>query len=93
MVLFKFANDPTEQQLAHLTQLAHGLNEHIAGIVDLAIGRNTSSRNQGFQVGLTVRFQDKAALDAYGPHPKHQELVAFTLEMGRTDIIVVDFPM
>lgn len=91
MVLFKFAADPTPEQLDKLEKLAHGLKEHISGIVDLAIGRNVSERNQGFQVGLTVRFTDKESLDAYGPHPKHQELVAYTVEIGRTDIIVVDF--
>ncbi|GLG00689.1 hypothetical protein Alches_07280 [Alicyclobacillus hesperidum subsp. aegles] len=93
MVLFRFASEPSKDQLNTLYAMARQFPEHIPGIVDVAIGRDTTGRNQGFQVGLTVRFVDRAALDAYGPHPKHQELVQYSLEMGRTDIIVVDFPI
>jgi hypothetical protein len=91
MVIFKFGSETTEEQLQNCAKQAIELKSHIDGIVDIAAGVNFSDRSQGFQLGLTVRFTDRAALEAYTPHPKHQELVAYTVSLGRTDILVVDF--
>ncbi|WAH38676.1 Dabb family protein [Alicyclobacillus dauci] len=93
MVIFKFGPETTEEQISECVRRARTLRDDIKGIIDLAAGSNFSDRSQGFQVGLTVRFEDKRALSNYTPHPKHQEFVAFTMEIGRKDIIVVDFEL
>ncbi|WP_311315544.1 Dabb family protein [Metabacillus litoralis] len=52
---------------------------------------NFSDRSKGFEVGLTVRFNNRASLENYGPHPAHQEVVAYLKEIGMEDSIFVDF--
>ncbi len=91
MVGFKFSEKTTNEQKTEIKQMAKTLKEEIPGIISLAVGTNFSERNHGFEIGLTVRFEDKKALEVYGPHPKHQELVAYLKEVGLTDIIVLDF--
>lgn len=90
MVICKFGPQTTDEQLAECVRRTETL-KGISGVVDLVAGLDISNRNQGYQLGLTVRFTDKSALDNYGPHPTHQAFVAFMAEIGREDILVVDF--
>lgn len=91
IVLIKFSKETTEAQKAELIRRTLELKDVIPGIVDLQQGRNFSDRNKGYEVGLTVRFEDKTALENYGPHPKHQEIVSYLKEIGLEDTIVIDF--
>ncbi len=91
IVLIKFSKETTEAQKDELIRRTLELKDVIPGIVDLQQGRNFSDRNKGYEVGLTVRFEDKAALENYGPHPKHQEIVSYLKEIGLEDTIVIDF--
>ncbi|MFB5188961.1 Dabb family protein [Alicyclobacillus fastidiosus] len=91
MVIFKFGPETTDEQLDECVRRASALQHEIPGILDFVAGRDFSGRNQGFQVGLTARFEDRAALANYTPHPKHQEFVQFTVDIGRQDIIVLDY--
>jgi hypothetical protein len=90
IVLVKFADSTTQEQLAEVVTRFKALREHLTGIVDLQAGLNFSEKNQGYQVVLSVRFEDRASLEAYGPNPKHQAVAAFIREVGRVDSIVVD---
>ncbi|MFD2212495.1 Dabb family protein [Metabacillus endolithicus] len=91
IVIFKFNDSTTVEQQNEAIQKLTSLKNEISGIVDIQAGVNFSERSQGFELGLTVRFEDKQALEQYGPHEKHQEAVAFLKEIGLTDLIVVDF--
>ncbi|PLT35100.1 Dabb family protein [Bacillus sp. V5-8f] len=91
IVLIKFSEEPTEQQMDEMITKTLSLKDRIPGILDIRQGKNFSNRNQGFHVGLTVRFEDRQALENYGPHPAHQELVSSLKEMGLVDLLVVDF--
>ncbi|MCZ8521272.1 MULTISPECIES: Dabb family protein [Paenibacillus] len=90
IVLVKFGESTTQEQLAEVVTRFKALREHLSGIVDLQAGLNFSEKNQGYQVVLSVRFEDRAALAAYGPNPRHQEVAAYIREVGRVDSIVVD---
>ena len=76
-----------ETALAGLRQL----KGKIAGIVDLTCGANFSERSQGYTHGLVVRFTDRAALDAYLPHPEHQHVVQNLINPIRADSLAVDY--
>ncbi|MFC0522797.1 Dabb family protein [Pontibacillus salicampi] len=91
IVLFTFTEQTTEEQQREAIHKLTSLKQEIPGIVDIQAGLNFSDRNQGYEVGLTVRFEDKQALEAYSPHEKHQEVVAYLREIGLTDILAVDF--
>ncbi|MGF7032639.1 hypothetical protein J2T17_003562 [Paenibacillus mucilaginosus] len=90
IVLVKFGESTTQEQLSEVVARFKALKPHLTGIVDLQAGLNFSEKNQGYQVVLSVRFEDRAALEAYGPNPQHQEVAAYIREVGRVDSIVVD---
>lgn len=90
IVLVKFADTTTQEQLQEVVDRFKALRSHLTGIVDLQAGINFSDKNQGYQVVLSVRFEDRTALEAYGPNPHHQAVAAFIRESGRIDSIVSD---
>lgn len=90
IVLVKFAETTTEEQLKEVVSRFKALEQHLEGVLDIQAGINFSEKNQGYQVVLSTRFENKAALEAYGPNPEHQAVAAFIREVGRLDSIVVD---
>ena len=54
-------------------------------IILTIIGTNFTDRSRGFNLGLYVRFTDKAALDYYQPHPIHEEFKATVVEKEGTN--------
>lgn len=90
IVLVKFEETTTEAQLREVVTRFKALRDHIKGLIDIQAGLNFSDKNQGYQVILTARFENHAALEAYGPHPEHQKVSAYIREVGRLDSIVVD---
>ncbi|WP_273852429.1 Dabb family protein [Guptibacillus spartinae] len=91
VVLFKFSDETTVEQKEEGMRRLLKVKDKIPGIVDIQSGNNFSDRSQGFESGLTVRFESKEALEAYGPHPAHQEVVAYLKEVGMTDVLALDF--
>ncbi|MDF2789930.1 MAG: stress protein [Neobacillus sp.] len=91
IVLLKFSTTTTKEQKEELIRRTLELKNVIPGIMDIQQGFNFSNRSQGYEIGLTVRFEDKASLDNYGPHPAHQEIVTYLKEIGMEDSIIVDF--
>ncbi len=75
VVLFRWKPEATGEQVAEVMEGLRGLKDRIPGIVTLACGADFSGRAQGYTHGLVVRFSDRAALDAYGPHPDHQAVI------------------
>lgn len=90
IVLVKFEETTTEAQLQEVVRRFKALQNHLEGLIDIQAGLNFSDKNQGYQVVLTTRFENQAALEAYGPHPQHQAVAAYIREVGRVDSIVVD---
>lgn len=91
IVLLKFSQETTKEQMDEAFRKTFALKEVIPGIVDIQQGYNFSNRSKGFEVGLTVRFEDRTCLENYGPHPAHLEIFAFLKEIGLEDLVVVDF--
>ena len=91
MVMIKFGEQTTKEQKDEVVSRARNLQNLIPGIIDLKVGHNFSTRSQGYDIGLTVRFERRDQLEAYGPHPEHQKLVAYMNEVGAHPPLVVDF--
>jgi hypothetical protein len=91
VVLFKLKPEATEEQKHAMVEALRGLKGQIEGIMDLTCGRNFSERSQGSEIGLVVRFRDRAALDAYIPHPIHRGVVERFINPIRQDVIVADY--
>lgn len=92
-MLVKFTEAPPAKEIDEVIDRTLDLKNHIPGIVDIQQGRNFSNRSKGYELGLTVRFDSREALERYEPHPKHQEIIAYLKETGLEDIIVVDFDL
>lgn len=91
IVLVKLSDDVTDDQVDELISRTLALKDVIPGLVDIQQGRNFAGRSQGYEIGMTARFEDRPALEAYLPHPSHQAILAYLEEIGLEDLIVVDF--
>ena len=91
IVFFKFTPETTQAQKEEAITRLKGLKEQLPGILDIQAGFNFSERSQGYEVGLTVRFDSKASLLNYGPSEEHQAVVRFLDKIGNTDKLVIDF--
>ncbi len=91
IVLFRWRADASPDAIAAVIEGLRNLKHQIPDIVDLSVGENFSARAQGYQCGLVVRFKDRAALDAYGPHPAHQDVVENLINPIREDVLALDF--
>jgi hypothetical protein len=91
IVIFKFKESASMSQIENAIIMLKDLKKEIPGIVDIQAGQNLSKRSQGFELGLTVRIENIRALEEYGPHPKHQEIVRYLEKIGLVDTIILDF--
>lgn len=73
--LFQWHDSVTEEQKKRAAREIRALQGQIPGLLETSYGANISPRGQGFTHGGVMKFQDKASLDAYTPHPVHAELV------------------
>lgn len=95
MVFFKFNEFLTPEKEEELIGRINDFKEKIPGIKELTAGVNVTEEVEnmkGFTLGLRVTFENKDALDNYGPHPVHQEFVE-SLEGVIEDVVVVDYPV
>ncbi|MCE4051329.1 MULTISPECIES: Dabb family protein [Bacillaceae] len=90
IVLVKFSETTTEEQLQEVIKRFRALRNKIMGVVDLQAGLNFAQSSKDYQVVLKVRFEDREALALYGPNPEHQAVATYIREVGRVDSIVVD---
>ena len=93
IVLFRWADEASQDAIASAVTELRGLKGKIEGIVDLSCGENFSDRSKGFTHGLVVRFTNRAALEAYGPHPEHQRVVQNFINPIRADILALDYTL
>ena len=93
LVLFQWKPEASAEAIAQVMTALRALKGQISGIVDLTCGENFSPRSQGYTHALTVRFEDRAALETYGPHPAHQRVVQEMIAPIRGMVLSVDYEM
>ena len=65
------------------------LERKCPGIVRFEHGWNTTDRPIAWDYGVNMAFATRADLDAYGPHPDHQAVVAMEREVA--DWVICDY--
>jgi stress responsive alpha/beta barrel protein len=65
------------------------LQGQIPGLLETHVGENFSPRSQGYEFVGSMRFPNRAALEAYNAHPVHQKLLSWLLPL--IDPIELDF--
>ena len=84
VVVFKFKEGATAEQIDQLTRAFGALKDSIPGIVGYEHGVNNSPEgmNQGFTHVYVFTFTDAAARDAYLVHPAHKRFGALVGKLG-----------
>ncbi|RAP74002.1 Dabb family protein [Paenibacillus montanisoli] len=90
VVIIKFKENTSSEHLHEVCSRFKLLKGRIPGLVDVRAGINFTDKNQGYQILLTAQFENRAALESYGPHPDHRAVADFIREAGRIDSIVLD---
>jgi hypothetical protein len=91
VVLFRWNADAAPEAIEKAMQGLRDLRDRIPGVLDLTCGANFTDRGKGYTHGLVVRFTDRAALDGYGPHPAHQQVVVNLINPIRADVLALDY--
>ena len=91
IVLFKWSEGAEPDAIQRAVDGLLSLRDKIPGIIDITCGQNFSDRNKGFHTGLVVRFENRAALETYIPHPEHQRVVQSDIVPIRADVLAVDY--
>jgi hypothetical protein len=63
----------------------------VSGVVRWECGWNITDRPIAYDFGLNSGFATREALNAYGPHPAHQEVVAGLREFA--DWVICDYEL
>ena len=91
LVLFRWSADASPEAIAQAMDGLRALRGQIPGIRDLTCGEDFGTRAQGYTHALVVRLDDRAALEAYGPHPAHQRVVQEFIAPIRADVLALDY--
>jgi hypothetical protein len=86
---FRWKPGVTAEQKQHVIVEIRRLQGQIPGLIETAVGENISPRSQGYELGGVMKFEDRSALDAYGGHPVHQQLLSWLMPL--IDPLEVDF--
>jgi hypothetical protein len=77
-----------EEKQRAITEIRQ-LQGQIPGLLETWVGKNVSPRRQGYELGGVMKFANRQSLDAYGPHPVHQELLGRLISL--IEPLEVDF--
>lgn len=91
LVWFKLrAEAPAEAKLVLLAELV-ALKDRIPGILEASAGADFSGRAAGYTHAFVARFVDRAALEAYHPHPAHRAVVERYVEPISEGVLALDY--
>ena len=92
VVLFKFKDGTTPQQVKAIEDRFRALPKRIPSIIDFEWGTDVSAENKadGFTHCFLVTFADAAGRSTYLPHAAHQEFVQFLLP-SLDKVLVIDY--
>ena len=86
---FRWKAGVAEEQKQRVVSSIRALQGQIPGLLETWVGKNFSTRGQDYELGGVMKFSDRASLDAYGPHPVHQELLSWLMPL--IDPLEIDF--
>ena len=94
IVVFKYTSNATSDQIKKATDTFRDLKNKIPGIVSFEHGQNisTEKKDLDFNHIYQITFKDRAARDAYLPHPDHNNFGEILGELSIVeDVFVVDY--
>ncbi|WP_296047765.1 Dabb family protein [uncultured Alteromonas sp.] len=94
IVVFKYKQDSTPEQIQQVTDAFRALKDKIPGILNFEYGINNSPEklDQGFTHIYQMTFKNAEARDQYLPHPQHSKFGELLGELEILDsVFVVDY--
>lgn len=94
IVVFKYKNTATPEQVKEATDAFRDLKNKVPGIVSFEHGENISpeKKDLGFNHVYQITFKNVAARDAYLPHPDHNNFGKILGKLSIVeDVFVVDY--
>ncbi len=88
VVLLQPKDEVTDNEITGALNHVRALQDTIPGIIEVQVGENMSTYNQGYTHGFVMRFVDAEHLKAYAPHPAHQVV---SEELQRISQKIIDF--
>ena len=81
ILVFRFPRELTEDEERHMYEQVRRWPKEIGGFTRLRLGTDvTKARNRGYQYLLLEEFETEEAMQAYFPHPVHQEFARWVAE-------------
>jgi hypothetical protein len=90
LVCMETLEEPDPAEIDALYARFRALIGEIPGVESVRIGRNFRPDSGRYAHGAVIRFADKAALAAFGPHPNHVAVGAFLRPLMKS-VLAVDF--
>ena len=88
---FRWKPAVTPEKRQQVIAAIRQLQGQIPGLIETWVGENISPRSQGYELGGVMKFENRAALEAYDSYPAHQQLLVWLLPL--IDPIEVDFEL
>jgi hypothetical protein len=89
-VLFQPKAEIGREDISAALKQVQALQEAIPGIIDVQVGENSSTNDQGYTYGFVMHFVDRESLQAYAPHPAHRIV---SDELVRISRRILDFDL
>jgi hypothetical protein len=80
----------TPEQAAEVVSRLRALAERVPTVRSLEVGADVVRSPRSYDVGLVVKFDDRAGMEAYQMHPEHVPVAGFLREVCEA-IVVVDW--
>jgi len=93
VALFRWKEEASQEAIDSALAELRKLKDKIPGIVDITSAANFSERAKGYTHVLVIRFRDRSALQAFGPHPEHQRVAQNFVSPIRADSLVLDYEL
>ena len=90
IVLLKFPRVLTPEEERWMFGVVGKWPTEIPGFTRLRLGKDVGGRAGGYEYLLLTEFESAEAMEAYLPHPKHQEFASWVAEM-RTEVLRNDY--
>ncbi len=90
VVLFKFKQETTEEEIQQLAEGLGNLPQAIEDIREFRFGKDVLRTERSYDLGLVSSFEDLDALQRYQVHPEHQKVVAHVKAIT-SGVVAVDF--
>lgn len=88
IVMFQFKEENKEGNVARVKAMLEALPGKIESLKSMEVGIDISRSERSFDMVLVSTFDDQAGLDAYAPHPAHQEVVSVIKEVTTLSKVV-----